>query len=524
MAMAQRWSLLIILLLGTVLLASGTLSGSGSASASASAEQPVYGGTLVVAEMAEPPGLDPTTNPAAAIDRILQHNLYEGLVKIDPQGNILPALAEEWEVSPDGLEYTFHLRRGVKFHNGRELVAEDIKFTFERAMDPETGHPHPEYYANVAEIEVLDKYTVRFRMKAPTPGFLYYLTEGDSIIVPEEAVETLASQPIGTGPFKFVEWVRGDHVTLERFEDYYGTDAQGNKLPYLDRVIFKFIPDPSAALAALQAGNVDVIILTGENVPVVEADPNLKIVSGPQNLVQIMAINNAREPFDDLRVRQAICHALDRERIIEGAMFGYGTPIGSHLTPVSPYYADMLWVCEYDPERAKELLAEAGYPEGFKAKVKLPQPYEPHIRTGEIIADQLREVGIELELEIIEWGRWLSEVYTNADYDLTVIGHIGRLDPAAMLSGYSPARPDYYFRRGYSNPELDELMIKGETTVNEAQRRVIYTIVQWILAKDAVNYFIQDPHLIMAMQKDVENWRIFPIYIDDVTEVYRSRR
>ncbi|MGQ9602430.1 MAG: ABC transporter substrate-binding protein [Candidatus Bipolaricaulia bacterium] len=512
--MGRRWSLLTILLLGLVLLASSALSGSSSSSA----PQPVYGGTLVVAEMAEPPGLDPTTNAAAAIDRILQHNLYEGLVKIDNRGNILPGVAERWEVSPDGLEYTFHLRRGVKFHNGRELVASDIKFTFERDMDPATGHPHPEYYANIAAIEVLDDYTVRFRMKVATPGFLYYLTEGDSIIVPKEAVATLASQPVGTGPFKFVEWVRGDHITLAKFADYYKKE-----LPYLDKVSFKFISDPSSSLAALQAGNVDVIILSGENVPTVEADPNLKIVSGPQNLVQIMAINNAREPFSDVRVRRAICHALDREKIIEGAMFGYGTPIGSHLTPVSPYYADMLWVCGYDPAKAKELLAEAGYPNGFKAKMKLPQPYEPHIRTGEIIADQLKEVGIELELEIIEWGRWLSEVYTNADYDLTVIGHIGRLDPAAMLSGYGPARPDYYYRRGYSNPDLDELMVKGETTVDEAQRKVIYTIVQWILAKDVVNYFIQDPHLIMAMQKNVENWRIFPIYLDDVTEVYKSR-
>jgi len=509
--MSKGW-LVAILLMALMLVGPGTfLNG-------AQPQEPVHGGTLVVAEMAEPPGLDPTADAAACIDRVLQHNLFEGLVKIDNKGNILPGVAEIWEISEDGLEYTFYLRDNVKFHNERELVADDIKFTFERDVDPATGHPHPEYYANIAEIVVVDKYTIKFKMKVVTPGFLYYLTEGDSIIVPTEEVDRLKSHPIGTGPFKFVEWARGDHITLARFEDYYKKE-----LPYLDEVIFKFIPDPSSALAALQAGNVDVSYVTGENVPVVEADPNLKIISGPQNLVQIMAINNSREPFDDVRVRRAICHAVNREEIIEGVMFGYGTPIGSHLTPVSPYYTDMLWVCEYNPGKAKELLAEAGYPNGFEATIRLPQPYDPHIRTGEIIADQLKEVGIDLELEIIEWGRWLSEVYSNADYDLTIIGHVGRLDPAAMLSGYGPARPDYYYRRGYSNPDLDELMIRGETEVNFERRKIVYTIVQWILAKDAVNYYIQDMHLIYGMAKDVENWRIFPIYMDDVTEVHRGK-
>lgn len=513
--MSKGW-LVVTLLMALISVSLGTfLSGT-------QAEEPVYGGTLIVAESAEPPGLDPTTNAAAAIDRIVNHNLFEGLVMVDPKGNIVPGLAERWEISANGLEYTFYLRSGVKFHDGRPLTAADVKYTIERDQDPETGHPHPEYYADIAEIEIVDDLTIKFKLSKISPALLSNLALGDSIIVPQGAGDELKSHPIGTGPFQFVEWVRGDHVTLARFEDYYGKDDQGRPLPYLDKVIFRFIPDPSAALAALRAGDVDAILLSGEQVPIVEADPNLKIVSGPQNLVQIMAINNSRKPFDDVRVRRAISYAIDKEAVIEGSVAGYGTPIGSHMTPVNRFYVDVNWMYPYDPEKAKELLAAAGYPDGFKATLRLPEPYLVHQWTGEIIADQLSRVGIELELEIIEWGRWLDEVYSKADYDLTIIGHIGKMDPAAMLSGYSPKRPNYYFRRGYENPWLDKLMEEGELTSNFEKRKEIYADVQHIIAADAVNYFIQDPHVIRGLWKNVENFQIFPIYVDDVTKVYKT--
>lgn len=484
-----------------------------------SASQPVYGGTLVVAESAEPPGLDPTSNAAAAIDRILQHNLFEGLVKVNPKGEIIPALAERWEISKDGLQYTFYLRKNVKFHNGRQMTAEDVKFTYERAMDPKSGNPHPEYYKDVDKLIVVDEFTFRFVMKKVSPGFLANLTEGDAVIVPKEEVATLAAKPVGTGPFKFVEWVRGSHVTLERFKDYYKAG-----LPYLDKVTFKFIPDPAVALAALKAGDVDVAGVSGAAIAEVEKDPKLKVISGPQNLVQILATNTAKPPFNDVRVRKAIAYAIDRAAVIKGSTFGYGTPIGSHMSPVNAYYVDMTWVNAYNPDKAKELLTAAGFANGFEATLVLPEPYVVHQWAGEVIADQLAKVGIKLKLQIIEWARWLDEVFSKANYDLTVIGHVGRIDAFGMLSGYSPWRTDYYFRRGYSNPKLDELFKLAEATADLEQRKVIYAVIQWMIADDAVNYFIQDPHLIYGMAKDVENWRILPLYIDDVTEVYRKKK
>ena len=483
------------------------------------AQGPVYGGTLRVALPAEPPGLDPTTNTAAVIDRVVYNNVYEGLVKINRHGEIVPALAESLpEVSEDGLVWTFHLRRGVKFHDGHELTAADVVYTFERDMDPATGVPHPEYYAPIESVEALDDYTVQFTLKEPNSMFLFNLARGDSIIVPKGAGEELKSHPNGTGPFKFVEWVRGDHVTLERFEDYYGTDAEGNKLPYLDRVIIKFIPDPSAQIAALKAGDIDVIayILSPESAVDIANDPRFKVLEGVTTGDVILAINNSREPFNDVRVRRAISYAINREEIIEGAMFGYGTPIGSHMSPINPNYIDLTWVYPYDPEKAKELLAEAGYPNGFHAVLKLPQPYNYSVRSGEIVAAQLKEVGIDLDIQIIEWGQWIDRVFLNADYDLTIIGHAEAFDIGIY------AKPDYYFR--YDNPWLQEVIRRAERTVDPDEQKKLYAIAQWIIASDAVNGFLFEAPSLPAMRKEVMGWwKDYPIIACDVTEVWIAK-
>lgn len=472
------------------------------------------GAELTVAVSTEPPGLDPTTNAAAVIDFLLQHNLYEGLVQVDADGNIHGQIARTWEISSDGRIWTFHLRPGITFHDGTPCDAAAVQKSFLRAMDPKTGHPHPEYYQGIEEIEVLDPQTTRFRLGAPDAAFLALLAQGDSVIVPAPALG-LAVHPLGTGPFRFVEWRPGDRIVLERNPDYYlpGT-------PKLDRVTFRFIPDPAAQLAALRAGDVDLVAeITPEVAVGLEGDPKFAVVSGPQALVQILALNNAREPFTDPRVRQAIAHAVDRYQIIDLVSLGYGTPIGSHVTPAILYYADMTWLYPHDPARARELLHEAGYPEGFSATLTLPSNYVFHVRTGELIAAQLGEVGIEVALELVDWGTWLERVHAQADYDLTVIGHVGRLDPALMLWDYGPTRPDYYFRRGWENDELDWLLGLGATATDPEARRAIYTVAQYLIAREVVNVFLQDPHRILAMRAQVLGVEVFPIYVLDLTAV-----
>ncbi|MFQ5795407.1 MAG: ABC transporter substrate-binding protein [Candidatus Bipolaricaulia bacterium] len=476
--------------------------------------EPVYGGTLWVAIPAEPPALDPTTHAGTAIVTVVHNTVLEGLVKVNQDGQIVPAIADSWEISADGLTFTFHLHPGVKFHNGRTLTAADVKFTIERALDPDSGFTQPRYFTGVSAVEVVDDHTVRIKLDQVNANLLYNLTLAESVIVPQETVDTLSSAPIGTGPFKFVSWVPGSHITLEQFADYYRPG-----LPYLDEVSFRFIPEPSTAMAALQTGAVDVVTyLTPENVFQVQTEPLLKLIYAPTiGNITLMAINNAREPFTDLRVRQAINYAIDQEEVIEGAQFGFAARIGSHMSPANPFYIDLTDRYEYDPEKAKALLAEAGYPNGFKATLKLPQPFEYAIRSGEIIADQLARVGIDLNLQIIEWGTWLDQVYQGYDYDLTIVNQ----SRPYGISSYYP-RPSYYFR--YDNPQVQQMVSELIATADVTRQAEIYAQLQRTVADDAVNVFLFNLPALIGLHDNVQNWWTkMPAVAADITEVYKTR-
>jgi len=479
-------------------------------SAEAFGQKPIHGGTLTITLSAEPPGLDPTTNPAATIKRVVHYNLLEGLLKVDRSGKVVPALAKSYRVSKDGKEFTFVLHSGIKFHDGKTCTAEDVQYTFERLLDPQTAAPYRMYYEAIESVQVVGPATVKFKMKKYDSNFLFNLARGDAVIINRQAVDRLKSVPVGTGPFKIVEWKRGDSVIMVKNADYY---LKG--LPYLDKVVFKFIPDPSAQLAALRAGDVDVIAydLTPENAPTLEKDARFKVLKGNTTTDVIMAMNHSRKPFNDVRVRQAITLAVDRKAVIQGAVAGYGTPIGSHMDPTNPYYVDLSGLYPYNPERAKKLLADAGYPNGFEAVLKLPEPYAYARRSGEIIADQLSKVGIRLTLEVIQMGQWVDRVFKNADYDSTIMGHAEPFD----IEIYS--RPNYYFR--YNSPKFQELMKKAEEEMNEQARKKIYEAAQRLLADEFVNVFLFINPALPAMKREVMNWwKDYPTIAIDATEVY----
>jgi peptide/nickel transport system substrate-binding protein len=473
-------------------------------------QKPVHGGSLTIAQGVEPPGLDPTTATSAAIPRVVYSNVLEGLVKIDRDGKIVPALAKDYKISKDGKEYTFVLKKGVKFHDGKPFDAEDVKFTFERLMDPKTTTAHPEYYKDIDLVQVVDPYTVKIKIKNVNSMFLFNLARPDSIIVNKQAVDKLKSAPIGTGPFKFVEWMRGDRVTLAKFEGYH---RKG--IPYLDKITFKFIGDPSAQMASLKSGDIDVIAydVSPENALLLEKDPKFKVLNGYTTTKVILSTNNSKKPFDDVRVRRAMAHAIDRNAVIKGAMSGYGVPIGSHMDPGNPYYIDLASVYPYNPQRAKRLLTEAGYPNGFEAVIKLPERYAYARRTGEIIADMVSQVGIKLKIEVIEWGQWIDRVFKNADYDLTVIGHAEPFD----INIYG--NPKYYFR--YDNPTFQETLRKAEEEANPKIRKELYIACQKIITEDAVNGFLFVLPSLPTMKKEVMNWwKDYPMTAVDVTEVW----
>lgn len=474
------------------------------------------GAELIVAVSTEPPSLDPTTNAAAVIRLLLQGNLYETLVSLNENGEFQPLLAKSWEISEDGRIYTFHLREEVAFHDGTICDAQAVRKSFLRAKDPSRGHVHPEYFKPLARIEILDPLTVQFVLEEPDASFLALLALGDSVIVPDR--DDLGTNPVGTGPFRYARWDPGYQLRLIRHEKYWDQAK-----PKLEAVIFRFISDPTAQLAALRAGDVDVVVeVTPEIAQALAKNKGVQILSAPQDLVQVMAINKTRPPFADLRVRQALALAIDRGELIRLVALGYASPVGSHLAPATPYYADMTWVYTHDLERAKTLLAEAGYPQGFSATLTLPANYSFHVRTGEVLAAQLARIGIVLNLELVDWPIWLERVYGQGDFELTVIGHVGRLDPALTLAFYGPARPDYYFRRGWENPELNELLHLGATIADPKIRQSIYTVAQYLIAKEVVNVFLQAPHRLVACRAGVSGLRLTPLYALPLAEAEKS--
>ncbi|MDZ7704266.1 MAG: ABC transporter substrate-binding protein [Trueperaceae bacterium] len=483
----------------------------GSVSVAQDAPEPVYGGSVTVAIVAEPPGWDPTVSTSQEIPRVVYHNVYEGLVRLNRNGDIVPALAESWQVSEDGLTWTFQLRDGVVFHDGSSLDAADVVAKFERATDPDSGHTNPAYYESIETVSA-EGSTVTFTLNEPNTSLLYNLARPDSIIYPPELADTQRSQPIGTGPFRFAEYVEGSEVRLERFEDYY---LDG--VPYLDSVTFRIIGDPNTQFAALRAGDIDLIgvALSPENALQVQNDPNLKLSQGTATTEITLALNNRLEPLSNPLVRQAITHAIDKSVIVDGAMFGFGTVIGSHVSPAEPYFVDLSNTYPYNPERARELLAEAGYPDGFSLRFELPEPYNIERRSGQVIAQQLTEVGIEVDLSIVEWGTWIQRIFLGADYDMTIIGHSEPRD----INIY--ANPDYYY--GYDNAEVQALIEAAEQAPSDLAQNEIYARVAEIIAQDAVNVWVFSPPYLVAAANDVYGfWEDQPTPAIDMTEVYRA--
>ena len=474
------------------------------------AATPQHGGNLVVCQPAEPPGLDPTANTAAAIDRVVFANIYEGLIKVERTGKFIPGLATRWEVSPGGKIYTFHLRKGVTFHNGEPFNATVAKWNLERAMAPNTVNAHPEYFRGIGKIETPDNYTLVLYLKDVDALFIPHMAEGDAVMLPMKGYQTAKSNPIGTGPFRFVKWVRGDRVEMTRYDGYWNP-----ALPYLDNVTFKFIGDPSAQIAALKAGDIDVLggIAAPESAMEISKDKRFKVFSGTSTGEVIMSTNNKAKPFDNKLVRQAMAYAIDRQEIIDLVMFGFGTPIGSHWSPSTPYYVDLTGMFPHNPQKARELLAKAGYPNGFEATIKLPAIYSYSRRAGEVIADQFRRVGIKLNIEIVEWGQWIERIFKKKEYQLTMIGHVEAWDIGIY------ANPNYYFQ--YDSQKFRDAYAKALKAPNEEEKAKWFGECQKIIAEDAVNGYLFSAPSLPAMKAAVMNWwENYPTIALDCTEVW----
>lgn len=461
---------------------------------------------LVLGVVLEPPHLDPTAGAAAAIDEILYANVFEGLTRIGPSGEVLPALAESWTISDDGKVYTFKLHKGVKFHDGSDFDAEDVKFSLDRARAPDSVNAQKGLFAAIDTVEVIDPETVQVTLKHPQGAFLYNMGWGDAVIVAPESADSNKEKPIGTGPFRFEHWAKGSAVTLVKSDNYWGDPVA------LDKVEFRFIPDAAAAVPAVLSGDVQAFpFFPADAVSQVEGNPQLKVVIGSTEGETILAMNNKKPPLDNLKVRQAISYALDREAIIDGASGGLGQPIGSHVSPSSKAYVDLTGRYPHDAAKARELLKEAGFENGFKTTLKLPPP--AYARDGgQIIASQLRNVGIQADIIPVEWAQWLDQVFTKKDYDLTIVSHTEPND----IDIYS--RPDYYFN--YQNPEFNKVIEELNLTSDEATRNSLLAKAQNILADDAVVGFLFELPKVGVWDAKLSGlWENAPIQANDLTKV-----
>ena len=463
---------------------------------------------IVIGMVLEPPHLDPTAGAAAAIKKVGYANIFEGLTRIGPDGAVQPGLAESWEISDDGKVYTFKLHTGVKLHDGADFSAEDVKFSIDRAMAEDSVNPQKGLYSAIEKVEVVDPATVVVTLKHPQGAFLWNMGWGEAAIVSPASADGNKEKPIGTGPFKFENWAKGSSITLVKNPDYWGEEVA------LDKAEFRIIPDAAAAVPALLSGDVHAFsnMPAGDALPQIESDPRFKVVIGSTEGETVLATNNKKEPFDKLEVRQAIAHALNRDEIIAGTPPGLGVPIGSHFAPHHPAYVDLTGTYPYDPEKAKELLAQAGFPDGFSATLKLPPP--GYARDGgQIIASQLRQVGINLEIIPLEWADWLSQVFTDKNYDLSIVSHVEPMDIGIY------ARPDYYFQ--YQNPEFNAVMEELEITTDEAKRNELYGKAQRILAEDAVNGFLFQLPKVGVWDAKIEGmWENWPLSVADLTKVH----
>ncbi|SED78617.1 peptide/nickel transport system substrate-binding protein [Rhizobiales bacterium GAS188] len=466
--------------------------------------------TVVIGMALEPPGLDATAGAAAAIGQITHLNIYEGLTKVNDDGSVTPLLTSGWTISGDAKTYTFKLLSGVKFQDGEPFSSADVKFSFERAVTAESTNKSKAFLSTIASIETPDPMTVILHFKDASPDAPYQLGLSPAVIVDPKSAASNGTKPVGTGPFRFDNWVKGSSVTLTKWDDY----RHAGEIA-LAKVTFRFISDEAAQVAALLAGDVDAFPLFQgvHSVDQFKSDPRFIVTFGGTEGKTIMSINNKKKPLDDVRVRRALSYAVDRKAIIEGAMNGYGVPIGSHYTPLDLGYIDLTGVYPYDPEKAKALLKEAGVELPLKLTLTLPPP--PFARNGgEIIAAELGKIGVEAKIVNVEWAQWLSGVFKEKNYDLTIISHV---EPMDMTTVY--ADPNYYIQ--YDSREFRDIMHKANTTVDVAERKTYLVQAQKKLAEDAVNVFLfQLQQISVANGKLKGLWKGSPYFVNDMSGVH----
>ncbi len=452
--------------------------------------------------------MDPHTALSAGSREVL-FNVFEGLVKPDENGDLIPAVASEYSISEDGKVYTFTLRDGIKFHDGTEVTAEDVKYSIERNAGTDGTDPLISAFSNIESVEVADEKTIVMTLKEANTEFLSYMTVA---IVPASNTD-LDSNPIGTGPYKYVSRSPQENIIVERFDDYWGEKA------YIKDVTFKIEANADSIVMDLEGGSIDLYPrITSTQAS--QLSDNFEVYEGTMNLVQALYLNNDVEPFNNELVRQALCYAIDPQTIMDFVSDGKGTEIGSSMFPsFKKYYlSELTEVYNQDIDKAKELLAEAGYPNGFDFTITVPSNYTQHVDTAQVLVEEFKEIGVNATIQEVEWNTWLSDVYTGRQFESTVVGvDASTLTAYALLSRFrSDAKNNFI---NYNNADYDAAFDAAIAAVDDEEKTEHYHECERILAETAANVYIQDLPEFVALNKKFTGYTFYPLYAQDIAKI-----
>lgn len=454
--------------------------------------------------------LDPHRAVAAGTKEVL-FNVFEGLLKPDSEGNIVPAVAESYTVSDDLLTYSFSLRDGVKFHNGNPVTAEDVKYSIEKSAGMTGEESLIAAFSNIESVAI-DGNTVNIKLKEADVDFPTYIANCNASIIPKDN-DNPSGNPIGTGPYMYVSRSPQENLIFKKFDEYWGSPAN------IENVTFKVVPDGDSIVMNLMGGSVDMFAhLTTAQVN--QLNKGFNKLEGTMNLVQALYLNNDFEPFSDVNVRRALCYAIDVQGILDLTSDGMGTPIGSSIFPAfKKYYEDLSSAYPHDEEKAKQLLKEAGYPDGFSFSITVPSNYQPHIDTAQVIVEQLEKVGVKASIKLVEWNTWLSDVYSGRQYEATVIGvDASSMTARALLERFNSSADNNFIN--FENDEYDSLYKKVIVTADEQEQIELYKKMARILSDEAANVYIQDMAEFVVLSEEFDGYKFYPLYVQDIASLY----
>lgn len=498
--MKKKFVLLTIL---SIILVSTTFAGGKSEN---KASEYKIKDTVKLCISSEPDSLNPWISAASDTSAIMD-NVFEGLMGFDEEGALVPRISSSYTVSDNGLVYTFKIRDDVFFHNGKHLTSADVLYSYQSFLkDSGNGNYR---FPLISSVSAPDDYTFVVTLSSPSASFLISTVEE---ILPKD-YDQQSTFPIGTGTYKFVEYQPSQKIVFKANENYYDK----TRLPSIENVIVYIMSDSSSIIAALQSNQLDVAEITSSNATLLS--DNFNVVTGPRNLVSVFVLNNKVAPLDNIKVRTAINMAIKKEDVANGVFDGYAQVVNSNISPVykKDYNNDLLSINSYDVKKAKDLLSQAGYPNGFNLEITIPSNYWQHVDTAQIIQQQLSKIGITVKLKNVEWGSWLDEVYTKRNYSSTIIGIDGKLDPFDSLVRYKTNSRNNFFN--YSNSEYDKIL---NNTLNASGQELstLYKKAQEIIAKDAGSVFICAPSSIVATAKDLKGYKFYPVYFINFDSLY----